>query len=242
MQKRHLEEVKQRDGCAVGVGDFFCLMQGKLDKRGSKAGVRPEHNTDTYFDTVVDDAARFLRPYAPWIVSLGTGNHETEVKKRIETCPTERLISQLNYGKHANVYNGGYSGYVRFLFKDGPTTMSVVLQYFHGSGGAAKSTGGTGQMYADAAYYPDADIMVSGHNHQAWVREVSQQRLSKEDQIYYSLQTHIKLPTYKHAVGTGIGGFEVEKNMHARPLGAWWLRFYWDRQKEQVLYDTIRAR
>lgn len=243
MQRRHLEEVKERGGCAFGAGDLFCLMQGKFDKRGSKASVRPEHNTDTYFDTVIDDAARFFRPYAPWIISLGTGNHETAVKQRIEICPTERLIGQLNAGKHANVYNGGYSGYIRFLFHDGTHyNQSLVAQYFHGSGGAAKSTAGTGQMYSDAAYYPDADIMLSGHNHHAFCREISQQRLSKEDKIYYSVQTHIKLPTYKHAVGTGVGGFEVEKNMHARPLGAWWLRFYYDRSKNEVLYDSIRAR
>ena len=245
MQKRHLEEVKERGGAAIGVGDLFCLMQGKFDKRGSKASVRPEHNTDTYFDDVIEGAGKFFRPYAPHIVSLGVGNHESEVKKRVEICPTERLCALLNAGKNANVYNGGYSGYVRLLFSEsgaGRFQSSTVIQYFHGAGGAAKSTGGTGQMYSDAAYYPDADIMLSGHNHQAFVREVQQQRLSKEDKIYYSIQTHIKLPTYKHAVGTGVGGFEVEKNMHARPLGAWWLRFYWDGGREQILYDVTRAR
>lgn len=245
MQRRHLEEVKERGGAALGVGDLFCLMQGKFDPRSNKSCVRPEHNTDNYFGDVIDDAGRFFRPYAPYIISIGTGNHETEVKRRHEDCPTERLCALLNAGKNANVYNGGYSGYVRMLFVDegkSGFSDSVVIQYFHGSGGAAKSTGGTGQMYADAAYYPDADIMLSGHNHQAWVREVSQQRLSKENKIHYTIQTHLKLPTYKHAVGTGVGGFEVEKNMHARPLGAWWVRFYWDRVTGKILYDTIRAR
>lgn len=242
MQRRHLEQVKERGACAFGVGDLFCLMQGKFDKRGSKASVRPEHNTDTYFDTVIDDAAKFFRPYAPNIISLGIGNHEASVKQRIEICPTERLISQLNFGKHANVYNGGYSGYIRFLFKDGPFQQSIQAQYHHGSGGAAKATGGVGQMYSDSAYVPDADIMFSGHNHHKWMRTVARQRLSQADEIFYDIQTHIKLPTYKHAVGTGLGGFEVERNMHARPLGAWWLRFFWDRHYEKVLFDVLEAR
>jgi len=242
MQRRHLGQVKERGGAAVGVGDLFCLMQGKFDKRGSKASVRPEHNTDNYFDTVIEDAAQFFRPYAKNIISVGVGNHEAEVKKRIEICPTERFISLLNYGKNANVYNGGYSGYVRFLFKDGPYASSTVLQYFHGSGGAANAGGGVAQMYGDAGYYPDADIMCSGHNHHGWFREFSRQRLLKTGEITYDIQTHIKIPTYKHAVGTGVGGFEVEKNLKARPLGGWWIRFYWDRPSGKVIYDLTRAR
>ena len=62
-------------------GDLFDLMQGKLDKRGSKGGVRPEYQGDSHFDLIFDDAVKWWSPYAPVLALAGIGNHETGYQK-----------------------------------------------------------------------------------------------------------------------------------------------------------------
>jgi Rieske Fe-S protein len=38
----------------------------------------------------------------------------------------------------------------------------------------------------------------------------------------------IKCPSYKDAYDDGAAGWEVSKGHPPKPLGAWWLRFYWN--------------
>ena len=38
----------------------------------------------------------------------------------------------------------------------------------------------------------------------------------------------VKTPSYKDEYQDGMGGWSVERRMPPKPLGAYWLRFYWD--------------
>jgi len=94
---KHLDQAKELNAGVFCFGDFFCLMQSRRDKRGSKGSIRPEHNTDNYFDSVILDSADHLKPYAKNLVLFGDGNHETAVLKNMETNPLERFTAAINY-------------------------------------------------------------------------------------------------------------------------------------------------
>lgn len=253
LQEEHLKQARERNAAVMSAGDYFCLMQGKYDKRSNKAALRPEHQTDNYFDSVISTAADWLEPYADLYTVIATGNHEEAVNNRHETNIIERFTGVLSDRTGHSVYNGGYSGYIVFSFK-GPgrnerekQTQTVVLRYEHGAGGAAPVTGGVIDAHRRGLYYPDADIMVSGHNHNSWMVEYARQRVSrKTGNLHHDVQTHIKAPSYKNGFGDGFSSWEATRGMPPKPEGAYWIRFYMKRAKDrnrigEVVYDVIKA-
>ena len=48
LERRHLEEVLTSGAGIIDLGDLFCAMQGKFDKRSSKNDLRPEHKSGDY--------------------------------------------------------------------------------------------------------------------------------------------------------------------------------------------------
>lgn len=55
-------------------------------------------------------------------------------------------------------------------------------------------------------------------------------------------QLHLCVPTYKEEF-TKLGtGFHHEKEGSPKPLGGWWLRFFWDGTKEKFMYEYTRAK
>lgn len=244
----HLNEIKEVQGTCLMPGDVLCLMQGRYDPRGSKHSVRPEHQVDNYLDAVISTAADFFAPYAQNIIAIGVGNHEAGVAKRLESHPTERLIGLLNAHTGASIYNGGFSGFCRFSFTEerpnrpDPIVDSVMLHYDHGYGGGGPVTKDMIQHHRRAAFIPDADIVCSGHVHEAWTAEYMRKRVTKNGRVYHDTQYHIKMPTYKEEYEDGFGGWHVERGGQPKPLGAWKLRFRWCGKEDRVVFDIQRAK
>ncbi len=246
LQLKHLNEAKERNAGIMSAGDFFCLMQGKFDKRSSKSSIRPEHQKDNYLDAVVNTAADFLEPYAKNFVTIAVGNHEAAIAERYETNVIDRLVGILNSRTGSNVQTGGFSGWIIFSFKDDNDQDKgrgrVVLHYDHGYGGGGPVTGDMIQHQRRAVYLPDADIVLSGHTHDQWMRELARVRLDRSGAIRHDIQTHIKLPSYKDEYGEGYGGWATAKQgMPPKPQGACWLRFHYCPRVQRVIYDVIRA-
>lgn len=252
LQIEHLELAKERNAIIIDAGDFFCCMQGKFDKRSSKSAVRPEHQVDDYLDSLVDTAAEFFAPYQENLLLIGGGNHESSIKSRHETDLIERLVSQLNVGKKTKVYNGHFGGYVTFSFSSGNPIQSrnkcariitsIVLKYVHGWGGGGPITQDMIAQSRRAMMYPDADIIMSGHTHDSWTMDRQIERISPAGKIKLETQTAIKIPTYKEEYGTGKGGWHVETGKPPKPIGAYWLRFFWSHKLTRVDYEVIRAK
>jgi hypothetical protein len=80
--KNHLDEAVKRNAAIILNGDTYCCMGGKYDRRADKSLIRPEHNTDRYFDAIVDTSVEWFAPYAKNILLIGYGNHETAIIKR----------------------------------------------------------------------------------------------------------------------------------------------------------------
>lgn len=248
LQKAHLDQVKERDAIVIDAGDFFCAMQGKYDKRASKASVRPEHQVDNYLDSLPETAAKFFKPYHRNLFVIGSGNHESSIKSKHEVDLTERFVTLLNVGQKHRVFNGHFGGYVFFSFINGKISAhpriqrTIKLKYVHGWGGGGPITQDMIQASRRAMVAVDADIILSGHTHDSWVMDRQVERVSHKGEIRLDTQTHIKTPTYKEEYGTGKGGWHVETGKPPKPLGAYWLRFYWSNRTDTVEYEVIRAR
>ena len=236
--RRHLDEAIERNARVMVFGDLFCLMGGKYDPRRSKGKVRPEHNVDNYLDAVVRTAADWWSPYAEHLELVSPGNHETAILKNLETDVTARFADRLDPAPAV----GTYQGWVRIMLdgNSGGYHQSLKLRYHHGHGGGGVVTKGTLWPQRRAAWWPDADIVVSGHIHEQWSFPVTRERLSEAGVVKTDTQLHPCTPTYKDETTAGVG-WAVEKGMSPRPLGAWWVRLFWRRAEGRVLFEEVRA-
>jgi hypothetical protein len=242
---KHLDQAVERGAGIFSFGDWVCGMQTKFDKRGSKSKVKAEHKVDDYIDAVVKTESDFIAPYAENFCVLARGNHEQSILKNKETDVVQRIVDQINFKvKPAKpVYSGGYGGYIRFSFERANTSggrTSVILKYRHSGGSLGEITKGTLGVDRMAKAFPDANIIVTGDNHEEWQMTIVQERLNDAGKILHKEQLHIKLPTYKEEYRDGYAGFHVERDAPPKPLGAVWLRFYYE--GDTIKFETIRAK
>ena len=252
--KEHLEEAKRRDAGVLINGDFFCLMEGRSDPRNSKK-LYPKHLGMNYLDNVIEDAVEFLEPYTKNLIMIGMGNHETAILKRSETNVTERLCGLLKYKTKDSVYNGQYGGYVRFMFHKITSggylggRQSIILHYYHGTGGSSLMTKGVNKHMQRLTFVPDADILWMGHSHNEFVVSHQRMRLSQKGKIYQDECLLVNTSTYKDAYKTGKLGWEIQSGHPPKPKGAYWLRFFYkgnsknkDIDRRLIHCEVLRAR
>lgn len=241
LEKKHLEQAKERNALILDAGDTFCAMQGKFDKRADKSAIRPEHQDGDYLDALVRTAADFYRPYAKQWLVFGQGNHETKILKNHETDLIERLVERLKKDNPA-LQAGGYGGWVKFHFieKCGRPRPAKTLYYYHGTGGGGPVTRGVIQTNRLAVFTPDADFVLTGHTHDEWTVPIRRQRLSIHGTPFQDEQLHVRTPGYKDAWDDGAGGWEVEKMLGPKPIGAAWLRFWM--MNHEIYSEVTRAR
>lgn len=249
MERKHLDEAKERGALIFDIGDVFDAMQGKWDKRGDKSALREELRVDDYFDAAVRFCADFYEPYAERWVMMSPGNHESMVLKRNEIDLTQRLIATLNDRTGSRIHVGTYSGWVRFLFTvNGTQRTSRTLRYTHGYGGGGPVTLDVIQ-HARQAVYIDADVLWSGHTHTEWEVTRVRQRLSPSGRIVASDMLFLKTPGYKDGWKKG-SGFDHERLGAGgpRPSGARWLRFSYDASRSSrdvggpIAMETLKAK
>lgn len=228
--KKHLDEAKEKDAGIIIAGDLFDIMGSERDPRSKANQIRSEYIVQgmSYLNCVIDDIESFLRPYADNLMVLGMGNHETKIQKHNEIDPLYTLVHLLNKESEREIYKGGYSGYVIFKFKryEG-NHQSRVLKYHHGHGGSAHRSKGMLDVDIDAAKWPDADIIVKGHDHNRWKTTKMREKLNNQHNTYESAQHHIRLGSYKK-LGDGFDGWSTEKGHEPKPRGGWWISFRMD--------------
>lgn len=241
---KHLDQALERNAGIFIFGDWVCGMQAKHDKRGSKSDIKEEHNKGNYLDRLVKSEAKFLEKYATNLCVYGRGNHEQSILKNKETDLVQRIVDEVNAKNQDSIFcSGGYGGWVKFQFeragsKGGRTSFN--LKYRHSGGSLGTVTKGVLGVDRMAKEYPDADIIVTGDNHEEWQMTIKQERLSEQGVLSLKEQVHIKLPTYKDEHNDGYSGWHTEGNKAPRPLGAMWLRFYYE--GGEVRFETIRAK
>lgn len=241
MQKKHLDHAKARGAAILSLGDTLCLMSAKDDPRSSKGAIRHVYDVQNHFDAIIQDAASFFAPYADNIVMFAQGNHETNVLRRKEFCPTERLIGLTNAQSGSCILNGGYSGFVLFRFTYQKCVSGIKFHYHHGHS-SGKSSANISAHERRAAFVPDADVIATGHAHNFWQDIVARFRVTGHGKNYQDEQLHLGCPSYKDDVGNGSKGWASESGFRPKKTGAWWLRFTFNRVLEKIVCEAIAAR
>ena len=225
LQRKHLDQALAENCPIIDNGDLFCAMQGKYDKRATKSKVRPEHANNNYLDSLVDTASKWFAPYAKNFVCIGEGNHETAIQNRHETNLIKRLVDNLNKEPGANIHNGRYGSWARFVFTNPHgKSNTMTLKRFHGSGGGGPVTKGVIQTNRRAAFL-DADIIFTGHIHESWSLTTVREQLMRNGKVRLRNQLHISGATYKDEYKQALGGWHVERGAPPKPIGAQWLIF-----------------
>jgi hypothetical protein len=227
LEKKHLDEAKQKNAWILFGGDQFDVMQGRKDPRSSYDNLDAALKGDDYLDRVVRFNSEFYAPYADNILLFSRGNHETSALKHYGVDLTSNLVYRMRTEYGCKAAAGGYGGWVRFLFTmDTTKRFSLNLKYFHGAGGAAPVTRGAIQTNRQAVYLPDADVVWNGHNHQGYVIMIQRERISEAGKVYQDCQWHVRTPGYMNGYGDGSKGWAVESGMAPTPLGCVWLRLF----------------
>ena len=89
-------------------------------------------------------------------------------------------------------------------------------------------------------YLPDANIVVNGHTHDSWVLPIKRERLNDSGVVGSDLLWFVRTPGYKDEYGDGSGGYHIEKWGPPKPIGATWLRLYYDRN-DLIRTECIQA-
>jgi hypothetical protein len=224
MLKKHHEEAAQRNAPIIKVGDVFCAMQGKYDKRSNKGDLRPEHQDGQYLDSLVDTASEWYAPYASQIALITPGNHELSILDRHETCLTTRLTEKLR-SAGSPVRMGGYATWLRlhFIQPNGrPSCTPLTIFLHHGYGGGGPVTKGMIDFNRMVEQI-EADVYIMGHvhykNYNRSIRAyITRDGVEKERSVYY-----VRSGTYKDEFMRQDTNWHISKGRGPRPLGGWWM-------------------
>lgn len=234
-----LTEAKERGAKMLFFGDIFDAMQGRFDPRRSMDELRPEYRRADYYDFVVKDVASILKPFAENILLIAPGNHETSVLKHANIGLIDRLVWMLNLENGTNILQGGYGGWVRFMFETGSKKarggrMSVKLKYHHGSGGDAPVTRGVIHTNRQNVFIKDADLIVNGHNHNAYYVPIVSETINDAGKVMFVTQHHIRTPGYKNDYGDGTTGWAIERGMVPKPIGGAYVKMLVSRRNSKT--------
>jgi len=218
---RHLDEAQELGAGVFIFGDLFDLMQGRFDPRGNYSELRPEYKSCVYVDEVIQDVGERLAKYADVIKFISKGNHETNIEKRMMVSPIDRVAQILNEaGGHVEV--GGYAGWLCVTaHRKGVAKQRFNIHYHHGYGGGAKRSKGVLGIDIDQKDFPDADLILRGHDHQKWYHPVTIDRINQRMKLEQRTVHHMRLGSYKQ-LGDMWAGWATEKNFSTPRLGGWW--------------------
>jgi hypothetical protein len=222
--KKHLDYCLAKNIPVHINGDMFCLMQGRGDKRGNKSDIRPEHNNARYLDSVIQTAVEWFKPYKAILTVVGYGNHETAIIKYQETDVLQRFVDLFNLTHSANIYSGGYGGWMIYELKPYQKSggMSFKHKYFHGSGGGGIVTKGAINLTRATEMYGGFDIFSIGHIHENSCRNDAVEIL-KTHRGKYSVDLksiHLTITgCYKEEYGDGSKGWHIERGAPPKTVG-----------------------
>jgi hypothetical protein len=254
LQRRHLQQARERGAFVIDLGDAFDAMQGKSDQRSRKADIRPEllsavdedGLSKSYLNALVDFAAEFFEPYAGNIAMIGQGNHESAVDNIIEYDLLGGLLYRLSV-MGSQVTRGGFRGWIKFSFEaitgnnNKGHRSSKLGYYHHGYGGGGPVTRGVIQTNRQAVYLSNADYVFSGHTHDKWYIPISRTKLLLSGAEVDATQYHIKVASYKDEYFNQGGGWHHERGGPPKPIGAWWVRWYYSPRDKSIKQQFIEA-
>lgn len=232
---RHHEEAVEKGAAIMKIGDVFCAMQGKWDKRADQNQLREDLRGNNYLDKLVETASDYYGKYASNIALITPGNHEQSILDRQQTGLIDRLVSNLRR-ESTNVHMGSYWGFVKFTFNCGKQ-ITKDLFFHHGYGGGGEVTRGMIDNNRTRGQYM-ADIYFSGHIHRRNMDENIITVCTGNGAIVRTPQIFLRSATYKNETD----GWHAAQGRAARPLGAWWLHFKYRCETGRHFIDVTEIR
>ena len=239
---KHLRMAEEKQAPVLIAGDFFDAMQGHDDPRRSIEELKTKYKVSHYFDAIVLEASEFLRQFKIPLYIIALGNHETSVLRKINTNLCERLAYDLRLHQQP-AEAMGYWGYVRIMFKynKGAGNGSKMLYYHHGSSTSAPVTRGVIQTARQGAYLHAPDVVLNGHNHQAYCMPIQVERVSQKTMTPYTESVwYLRTPGYKMSPGDSLQtwGYGAERHRSSTPRGCMFLNLeYTHSQQDQVVAE-----
>jgi hypothetical protein len=229
--------IKAKNGQVIINGDWFDVMGCYRDPRSKSADIDPKYiqRGRQYIDLVVEDAFEFLRPYKENLLIFNYGNHETSILKHRDTDPLERLVFLLNTIEGKPVQKGSYAGWIKFNLKRNLSKNSLpfLIAYHHGKGGNAKRSKGILYSQMDAMEYPDANLIISGHDHnKIYDPSNVRRRINTHGKTYKDTVHWLKTGSYKKS--SDDFGWEVEKGFTPKRLGGWFVDLEYVRNSKTI--------
>lgn len=242
LYKHHMDQAVERNAFVTSIGDFIDGMQGRNDKRHTKGDTREELKTDAYLNDLSDYGVNLLAPYKDNMALLVKGNHETGLQKHTEYDVNREIRKSLAL-LGSPVQGGNYRGWLRLRFEHeaGGSRRTLKCYYTHGYGGGGPVTKGVIQANRKAVYLRDADIVLSGHVHEQWMFPIEQAGITASGEEIAYTQTHLMIPTYKEEFLNIGEGFHHQKGGPPKPVGCWWVRFYYSSRTGNIEYECIKG-
>lgn len=221
--KRDLDKALEMDTWVFCNGDWFDGQQGRKDPRGRREEIKSIFaNKSNYSDMIVEESYEFLKPYRNIFLGIARGNHEYSYLRHNDTDLIARLIGALNSGQKHKIQEGGYGGWLRFMYQHSKNISRgrVTYKYNHGGGGNAPVTRGMISTNRQAAATTDADITHNGHNHQEYITNIPKETINNKGQLEIKNQIYIRTPGYKSVFQKDKDGSSWEYQMGSpTPLG-----------------------
>lgn len=211
-----LKKCQDRNGKFIIFGDFFCMMQGKKDRRGHKSAIG-DFKVDDYFDAVIQYGKEILLPFKDNLICVTDGNHETAILNHMEINPLKMLVRELGFSP--DIQHMPYMGYIDLLFEheSGGRVRKQRIFYDHG-GYHGEVSKGTLAVQRYAAMCNNADIVCSGDTHHRWFVAHHFYDVNAAGKTYIREQLHMKCGTYKEDFASG-SGWSVEKIKAPKGIG-----------------------
>ncbi len=95
----------------------------------------------------------------------------------------------------------------------------------HGPNAGGHATKGVGAAAQMSVYPPDANIVHTGHSHDARVLPIQRARINRYCEVSTESAWHVRTPGYKEEWECG-EGWAVRRGHPPKPRGAAWIRFF----------------
>ena len=242
---KHLKLAEELQAPVLIAGDLLDAMQGKWDPRRQPEDLKDQYKVSAYYDAIVMDCAKFLAKFNVPAYILGLGNHETSVLSHSNTDLLGNVAYQLRVEHGKQAVSAGYWGYLRVMFryKKGNGTASKLIYWHHGDGNGAPVTKGVIQVARQGVYLQAPDIVVNGHNHQAYTVPVQVERMNQKTmEPYTETVWYLRTPGYKKSAvdSQSVWGFEAERHRAPTPKGCIFLNMEYQKANETISAEVLQ--
>jgi len=211
-----------------GKKQYRCCIRKDITKNRKMKITKTDGGT-SYCLTM--PSGRFVTRYNGKVAFSGN----TSILKHRDTDPLERLVFLLNTIEGKPVHKGSYAGWIKFNLKRNSSKNSFpfLIAYHHGKGGNAKRSKGILYSQMDAMEYPDANLIISGHDHnKIYDPSNVRRRINTHGKTYKDTVHWLKTGSYKKS--SDDFGWEVEKGFTPKRLGGWFVDLEYNRSTKTI--------